>query len=611
MKKKLNWMNWWKICSHWFEGGLRIMKEWKRTHKCGEINLDNVEKKVAVTGWVQKRRDHGGVIFLDLRDRSGIVQIVFNPDIDSDAFECADELRKEYVVAIEGKVRKRPKGNINPDISTGKIEIVGNSIQILDRAKTPPLEIKNDIEIGEDLRLKYRYLDLRRPRMQEIIELRHEVMKTTRDYLSEKDFLEIETPILTKSTPEGARDYLVPSRINPGKFYALPQSPQLFKQLLMVSGMERYFQIARCFRDEDLRANRQPEFTQIDLEMSFVKRKNIMELVEGLIKRLFSLIDIEVGSIPVMSYREAMDKYGSDKPDLRFGMKLQDISSIVKDSEFNIFSKTVEKGGEVKGIKVEGGAEFARSQIDEYTEYVGIYGAKGLAWIAFQEDKIKSPISKFLSEEEIKQIKEKFSVQTGDMLLFVADSSKIVADALGNLRLKIAEERDLIPDDEYKFAWIVDFPLLEYDEDRKRYVAMHHPFTSPVEEDIELLDTEPEKAKANAYDLVLNGEELAGGSIRIHNSELQQKMFEILNFTEEEAREKFGFLLDAFDYGAPPHGGIAFGMDRLIMILSGADSIRDVIAFPKTQKAVSLLTDAPSSVSRKQLQELHIKPDVD
>ncbi|MFW6238658.1 MAG: aspartate--tRNA ligase [Halanaerobiales bacterium] len=583
--------------------------KWKRTHSCGRIGSKEVGENVAITGWVQRRRDHGGVIFLDLRDRSGIVQVVFNPDIDDEAFSRADSLRKEYVIAVEGKVRKRPEGNMNPELPTGEIEIVGKEIYILDEAETPPLQIEDDIDVSDNLRLTHRYLDLRRPKMQEIMYLRHRVMKTTRDYLSQADFWEIETPLLTRSTPEGARDFLVPSRINPGEFYALPQSPQLFKQLLMVSGMERYFQIARCFRDEDLRANRQPEFTQIDMEMSFVRRADIMEIVEGLVREIFSLINVDVNSFPVMSYSEAMNRFGSDKPDLRFGMELTDVSDIVAESEFNIFRSVVEDGGEVKGIKVSGGAELPRSRIDEYTEYVQIFGAKGLAWISLRQDEIKSPISKFLSDKEIEGIKQEFSAETGDLLLLVADRPKVVADSLGNLRLKVAEERDMIPDDEFKFTWIVDFPLLEYSEEEDRYVAMHHPFTSPVKEDVELLDSEPEAVRANAYDLVLNGEELAGGSIRIHDSDLQQKVFSILNFSEDEVQEKFGFLLEAFKYGAPPHGGIAFGMDRLVMILSGAESIRDVIAFPKTQRAISPLTEAPSQVSRKQLKELHINVD--
>ncbi|MDI3547673.1 MAG: aspartyl-tRNA synthetase [Halanaerobiales bacterium] len=585
--------------------------ELSRTHHCGELSLANIDESVVLMGWVQRRRDHGGVIFIDLRDRSGLVQVVFNPDIDEESFVRADSLRSEYVIAVEGKVEKRPEGNVNPELATGEIEVRGVKLHILDEAKTPPFHISDEIDVNEDLRLKYRYLDLRRPRMQRIMELRHKVMKATRDYLSEEGFWEIETPILTKSTPEGARDYLVPSRVNPGCFYALPQSPQLFKQLLMASGMERYFQIARCFRDEDLRANRQPEFTQIDIEMSFVSEKDIFRVVDGLMRRIFGLRGIEIPEeIPVMTYREAMDKYGSDKPDLRFGMELKDISGIVKDSEFKVFSNTVSNGGLVKGINFKGGADSPRSKIDGYTDYVKIFKAKGLAWMALKEDGLKSPLAKFLSEAEIEGIKEAMGAENGDLLLLVADKPAVVADSLGNLRLKIAREEGLIPENKYEFLWVTDFPLLEYDEEEGRYVAKHHPFTSPLAEDIPLLETEPEKVRSRAYDLVLNGEELGGGSIRINNRELQQKVFKALNIDEAEAEEKFGFLLEAFEYGTPPHGGIAFGLDRLMMILSGADSIRDVIAFPKTQKATSPMTKAPSKVSEKQLRELNIRVDL-
>jgi len=582
--------------------------ELKRTHKCGELCEKNIGEKVVIMGWVQKRRNHGGVIFVDIRDRSGLVQVVFNPELDKSSFAKADKMRSEYVVAIKGEVRKRPDGTINEILATGYIELEGNNVVILDEAKTPPILIKDDLDVGEDLRLKYRYLDLRRPVMKEIMHLRHKIMKSTRDYLDENEFWEIETPILTKSTPEGARDYLVPSRVFPGHFFALPQSPQIFKQLLMVSGMERYFQIARCFRDEDLRANRQPEFTQIDIEMSFITKEDIMEITEGLIKKLFLLIDVKVpDSIPIMSYNQAINEYGLDKPDLRFGMKLKDISDIVADSEFKVFSKTIGDGGCVKGIKVQQGAEFPRSKIDKYTEYVKMFKAKGLAWMACKEDGIKSPIAKFLTDEEMKKIKEKMAVNPGDLLLFVADKLDIVAAALGNLRTKIAREMELIPENVYKFAWIVDFPLLEYDENNGRYAAKHHPFTSPIKEDIPLLTTDPEKVRTNAYDLVLNGEELGGGSIRINKRELQEKVFSTLNINKEDFEDKFGFLLEAFDYGAPPHGGIALGLDRLVMIMGNTDSIRDVIAFPKTQKATSPLTDAPSNVASKQLSELNIK----
>ena len=583
--------------------------ELKRTHKCGKISSDNLNEEIVISGWVQKRRNHGGLIFIDIRDRSGILQVVFDPE-QKEIFELAKDLRAEYVVSVKGKVKKRPEGNINSEMDTGKFEIEVEELEILDEADTPPFQVKDHVDVSEDLRLKYRYMDLRRPFMKEIMKLRHQAMKKTRDYLVKKDFWEIETPILTKSTPEGARDYLVPSRVKAGNFFALPQSPQLFKQLLMMSGMERYFQIARCFRDEDLRANRQPEFTQIDLEMSFVEKEDIFKIVEGLVEEVFEIVDIKVPeNIERMSYYEAMEKYGSDKPDLRFDMKLKDISDIVKDSDFNIFSSTVNDGGQVKGITVKNGADFSRSQIDNYTDYVKQFGAKGLAWISLKKNEIKSPIAKFLADKEIEEIKNKMEAEAGDLMLFVADSKKVVADSLGNLRVKLAEDLDLIPENEYKFVWIVDFPLFEYDEKEKRFAPQHHPFTAPLDEDIELIESDPAKVRSDAYDLVLNGEELGGGSIRIHDTEIQQKVFNALEMAEEEAEEKFGFLLEAYKYGTPPHGGIAFGFDRMMQIMSGADSIRDVIAFPKTQSATSPLTDAPSAVSKEQLAELKIKLD--
>jgi len=583
--------------------------ELKRTHKCGKISSDNLNEEIVISGWVQKRRNHGGLIFIDIRDRSGILQVVFDPE-QKEIFELAKDLRAEYVVSVKGKVKKRPEGNINSEMDTGKFEIEVEELEILDEADTPPFQVKDHVDVSEDLRLKYRYMDLRRPFMKEIMKLRHQAMKKTRDYLVKKDFWEIETPILTKSTPEGARDYLVPSRVKAGNFFALPQSPQLFKQLLMMSGMERYFQIARCFRDEDLRANRQPEFTQIDLEMSFVEKEDIFKIVEGLVEEVFEIVDIKVPeNIERMSYYEAMEKYGSDKPDLRFDMKLKDISDIVKDSDFNIFSSTVNDGGQVKGITVKNGADFSRSQIDNYTDYVKQFGAKGLAWISLKKNEIKSPIAKFLADKEIEDIKNKMEAEAGDLMLFVADSKKVVADSLGNLRVKLAEDLDLIPENEYKFVWVVDFPLFEYDEKEKRFAPQHHPFTAPLDEDIELIESDPAKVRSDAYDLVLNGEELGGGSIRIHDTEIQQKVFNALEMAEEEAEEKFGFLLEAYKYGTPPHGGIAFGFDRMMQIMSGADSIRDVIAFPKTQSATSPLTDAPSAVSKEQLAELKIKLD--
>lgn len=584
------------------------IRGYSRTHHCGKLSVENIGEKVTVMGWVQKRRDHGGVIFIDLRDRSGFVQVVFNPDLDQDSFERANSLRSEYVIAVRGLVEKRPEGNINPGIPTGEIEINGLELIIMDTAKTPAFLINDEVEVSEDLRLKYRYLDLRRPRMKELMGLRHQVMKATRDFLDEQGFWEVETPILTKSTPEGARDYLVPSRVNPGHFYALPQSPQIFKQLLMVSGIEKYFQIARCFRDEDLRANRQPEFTQIDLEMSFITEEDIFAVVDGLMRRLFSIKGIKLPErLPVMTYQEAMDRYGTDKPDTRFGMELIDISDVVAGSEFKVFSGTIASGGQVKGINFKGGADLPRRKIDGYVDFVKLFKAKGLAWIALKKEELKSPIAKFLNEEELKGIIKKMDAQEGDLLLFVADNKSVVASALGNLRLKIAREEGLIPEGRYEFLWVVDFPLLEYDEEEDRFVAKHHPFTSPLEEDIPLLETALEKVRSRAYDLVLNGEELGGGSIRINNRKLQEKVFRALKIDQEEAEEKFGFLLEAFEYGTPPHGGIAFGLDRLMMTLGGTDSIRDVIAFPKTQKATSPLTKAPSLVSEKQLKELGIR----
>lgn len=578
-----------------------------RTHSCGKLSIENEKDEVTVMGWVQKRRDHGGVIFIDVRDRSGFVQVVFNPDLDKEAFKKAEELRSEYVVAVKGTIRKRPQGNINEELPTGRIEIEGYDLRILDESETTPFLINDEVNPGENLRLKYRYLDLRRPMMRDIMELRHTAVKATRDFLDEKDFWEIETPLLTKSTPEGARDYLVPSRINPGHFYALPQSPQLFKQLLMVSGIERYFQIAKCFRDEDLRANRQPEFTQIDIEMSFITRDDIFKVTEDLLRKIFAIKDIEVPQeVPVMSYQEAIDQYGLDKPDLRFDMKLKNISDIVENSEFNIFSGTVKNGGQVKGLKVKNGSDFSRSQIDELEDFVKLYEAKGLAWIKVEEGEINSPIAKFLSDKEVEQIVERMGAQSGDLMLFVADKPKVVANSLGHLRVKLGKELDLIDEDEYAFTWIVDFPMFEYNEEEKRYVAKHHPFTSPLPEDIDKLENDLENLKANSYDIVLNGEELGGGSIRINNKKLQHKIFDAMNFTEDEIENKFGFLMDAFEYGTPPHGGIALGLDRIIMILGDTDSIRNVIAFPKTQKATSPLTDAPSTVEKKQLEELHI-----
>lgn len=583
------------------------LKGYRRTHQCTELSTENIGETVVVMGWVQKRRDLGGMIFIDLRDRSGILQVVFNPELDQESFRKAESLKSEYVIAVKGEVRRRPEGNVNEDMKTGEIELIGRELEILNTAKTTPFVISDDAHAFDDLRLKYRYLDLRRPRMRDIMGLRHRVVKTVRDYLDEKGFWEIETPILTKSTPEGARDYLVPSRVNPGRFYALPQSPQIFKQLLMVAGIEKYFQIARCFRDEDLRANRQPEFTQIDIEMSFITRDDIFELSEGMMRKVFQIINIELPEqIPVMTYEEAIRRFGTDKPDLRFDMELKDISDIVRNSSFKVFSNAVKNGGQVKGINFKGGADVPRRTIDSYEEFVKEYRAKGLAWIALKEGEIKSPIVKFLGDEEVKAIKDIMEAEKGDLLLFVADDKKVVADALGQLRNRIAREEGFIDESLHKFLWVVDFPMFEYDEEEKRYVSVHHPFTAPLEEDIELISSEPLKVRSQAYDLVYNGEELGGGSIRISNRELQEKVFRALNIDREEAEDKFGFLLEAFEYGVPPHGGIAFGLDRLIMLMSGASSMRDVIAFPKTQKATSLMTDAPAPVTEEQLKELGI-----
>ena len=572
---------------------------------CG---LGDAGQKVTLMGWVQRRRDHGGLIFIDLRDRSGIVQVVLSPEVDEEAFHRGEEVRSEYVLAVRGTVSVRPEGTENPNLATGQVEVYAEELQILNRAKTPPFYIEEGIKVDENVRLKYRYLDLRRPDMQRNLIIRHQAAKVVRDFLSAEGFIEVETPMLTRSTPEGARDFLVPSRLSPGDFYALPQSPQLFKQLLMVAGLERYFQIVRCFRDEDLRADRQPEFTQIDIEMSFVDRETILALMEKMMARIFAeVLDIQLTlPFPRLTYQEAMDRYGSDKPDTRFGMEIVDVTAAVAESGFKVFRQAVEKGGQVKGLNLVGGLSLSRKEIDELTEYVAQFGAKGLAWIRVSEEGLNSPIVKFLQEEEQEALCRLLEARVGDLLLFVAGPAPMVADSLGHLRLHLARKQGLIPEDKYNFVWIVDFPLLEWDEEEKRYTAMHHPFTSPVEDDIPLLDTEPGQVRAKAYDLVLNGVELGGGSLRIYQRQLQEKMFTALGLSEAEAREKFGFLLDAFEYGTPPHGGIAFGFDRLVMLLTGADSIRDVIAFPKTASGTCLMTGAPAEVAPKQLEELRL-----
>lgn len=585
-------------------------KKIKRNYYCGDLTKEHEGEEVCLSGWVQTRRDLGGLIFVDLRDRSGIVQVVFNPER-KEAFKKADEIRSEYVIAVKGKVCRRPAENVNAKISTGYIEVIGEELDILSKAKTPPFPIEDNIKVDEIVRLKYRYLDLRRPSMQYNMIFRSKINKAIRDFLDENGFVEVETPVLTKSTPEGARDYLVPSRLNPGKFYALPQSPQLFKQILMVAGMDRYYQIARCFRDEDLRADRQPEFTQLDIEMSFVDVDDIISLNEKLIKYVVEKVTGIKVEIPFarMTYEQAMEKYGSDKPDTRFGMEMVDISNIVGSSSFKVFSDVVKDGGRVKGINIKnGGKAFSRRQIDELVEKAKEFGAKGLAWMNVTSEGIKSPITKFFDEQTIKEIKDKFDCEVGDLIVFIADSNaELVMTSLGSLRIYLAKALNLIDKNKLNFLWITEFPLLEYNEEEKRFVAKHHPFTSPMEEDIPLLDKEPSRVRAKAYDIVLNGTELGGGSIRIHDAALQEKMFETLGFSKERAWNNFGFLLKAFEYGTPPHGGIAYGLDRMIMLLLGLDSIRDCIAFPKTQNASCPMTDAPSEVDAKQLKELHIQ----
>ncbi|NMB07814.1 MAG: aspartate--tRNA ligase [Tissierellia bacterium] len=584
----------------------------RRTNMCGDLREDNIGEEVVLMGWVQRERNLGSLIFIDLRDTTGICQIVIDSTVSKEIFKKAEKIRAEYVLAVKGSVRKRE--SINKDIPTGNIEVLAKELKVLDISETPPIYIKDEDNVSETMRLKYRFLDLRKPKMQNNLKIRHKTAKVIRDFLDENNFVEIETPMLTKPTPEGARDYLVPSRVNPGEFYALPQSPQLMKQLLMVSGMDRYYQIVKCFRDEDLRANRQPEFTQIDMEMSFVDIDDIIDLNEKLLYRLFKEIKgIEI-KLPIerMTYKEAMDRFGVDKPDLRFGFELVDISDIVKDSEFKVFSGTINNKGCVKGINVKGyESKFSRKDITSLENYVKDFGAKGLAWIKITEEGISSPIAKFLSQEELDNILAKMEGKVGDLLLFVADKPKIVFDSLGNLRNEVARRLNIIEDEDLKLVWITEFPLFEYDEEEGRYVAKHHPFTHPMEEDIDLLETHPEKVRAKAYDIVINGDEIGGGSIRISDRELQKRMFKALGFTEEEAQDKFGFLLDAFKYGTPPHGGIAYGFDRLIMLLTGSQNIRDVIAFPKTQSATCLLTGAPTNISDEQLKEIHISLDIE
>lgn len=572
---------------------------------CGLLRKTDAGKVVTLCGWVHRRRDHGGLIFVDLRDRSGLVQVVFDPETSRENFALAEKLRSEFCVRITGEVSIRPEGLENKEIATGDIEVKAQKLEILSQSQVLPFAVDTRVDVDENVRLKYRYLDLRREELQKNLILRHNITKAVRDFLDNDGFLEIETPMLTKSTPEGARDYLVPSRVNPGSFYALPQSPQIFKQLLMVSGFEKYFQIARCFRDEDLRKDRQPEFTQIDIEMSFIDEEDIYDLIERMFVYVFDkVLGIKLDApFPRMPYAEAMERFGSDKPDTRFGMELVDLSDIARECGFKVFRDAVENGGQVKGLLVKGCAGYTRKQLDDLTLLAQELGAKGLAYILYKEDEVKSPIVKFFSEEEIGRILERMNAEKGDLILFVADKKEVVAAVLGRLRLDLGEALGLIPHDKMNFLWIVDWPLLEWDSDEKRYVAVHHPFTSPKSPDF---DKDPGNALAKAYDLVLNGVELGGGSIRIHDAEVQSRLFRTLGISDEEAEEKFGFLLKAFKFGPPPHGGIAFGLDRMIWLLAGADSIRDVIAFPKTQKATCLLTEAPSSVDPRQLRELHI-----
>ncbi len=586
-----------------------LLGDLKRTDYCGDLRKKDVDREVILLGWVQRRRDLGGLIFVELRDRQGIIQVVFNPEVDSASHEKAQSLRSEYVVAVQGAVVGRPAGTVNPKLSTGEIEVVAKELKILNTSKTPPFLIEDEEKVAEDTRLKYRYLDLRRPSLQKNLILRHKVAKEVRSYFDRSGFLEVETPMLTKSTPEGARDFLVPSRLDPGHFYALPQSPQLFKQILMISGFDRYFQIVRCFRDEDLRADRQPEFTQIDVEMSFVTVQDIQKTMEGLMAHIFKeVVGINLGlPFPTLSYDDAMSRYGADKPDIRFGMELKDVTEPLKNSSFQVFKDAVEGKGIIKAINVKGGSSFSRKEIDELTHFVYAYGAKGLMSAKIVQNGWQSSIQKFITEAERKAVDEVLKASENDLLLFMAGSPKVVNQSLANLRLHVGEKLGLIPKDEYRFVWILDFPLLEYDETGGRFVAVHHPFTAPKDEDIPKLKNHPESVRAKAYDLVLNGSEIGGGSIRNHLREVQSLLFEKLGMGEEEARERFGFLLEALEYGTPPHGGIAFGFDRLIMILSHSESIRDVIAFPKTQKGTCLMTDAPSRVDPKQLDELWIK----
>ena len=580
----------------------------KRTCRCAELTTEQIGQIVTVMGWVQNSRNKGGIVFVDLRDRSGIIQLIFEESkVGTEGFEKATKLRSEFVVAVTGEVTKR-SGAVNENLKTGEIEVVAKDIRILSESETPPFPIEENSKTKDEMRLKYRYLDLRRPDLQRNLILRSKVATLTRQFLAEEGFLEIETPILNKSTPEGARDYLVPSRVHPGSFYALPQSPQLFKQLLMCSGYDRYFQIAKCFRDEDLRADRQPEFTQIDMELSFVDVDDVIEVNERLLQKMFRLIDVEVPlPIPRMTWQEAMDRYGSDKPDTRFGMELQDVTAVVKDCGFGVFTGAIENGGSVRGINAKGQGAMPRKKIDKLVDFAKDFGAKGLAYLCINEDgSYKSSFAKFMTEEELQNLVDVMSGEPGDLLLFAADKNKVVWDVLGNLRLELARQMELLDKNVYNFLWVTEFPLLEFNEDLGRYQAMHHPFTMPMEEDIPYLDSDPGRVRAQAYDIVLNGTEIGGGSIRIHQNDIQERMFEALGFTKEAAYEQFGFLLDAFKYGVPPHAGLAYGLDRLVMLMTKEDSIREVIAFPKVKDASCLMTEAPGQVDPSQLEELGI-----